>query len=209
MNGKGFLRISRCFWKENGERKSAFHKTTQSAQCFEIWLTVGTIVELLCDRGFRQIFSDDFLYDNESKLVPKYFSPLAFGSCSKPFWGLVLNYYGTGSCLKIFVWIHDHKLIPHSTLLNLNEWLIFLLKECCHGFVIKSFWIFPRVNSVTPLFFAHLRGQRSHGAKETFFNMQWQLMLYAHGQQQGLLPVCFTFEVLLQWQLCLHSFPFV
>ena len=27
-------------------------------------------VELLCDRGGRQIFSDEFLYDNDSKRVP-------------------------------------------------------------------------------------------------------------------------------------------
>ena len=26
-------------------------------------------VELLCDRGVRQIFSDEFLYDNDSKRV--------------------------------------------------------------------------------------------------------------------------------------------
>ena len=73
-------------------------------------------MHLQCDLVVRQIFSDSFLYDNDSKLVPKDFSPLFFGSCKKTFQGLVLNLYRTGTRLKISVWLRDHTVISHSKL---------------------------------------------------------------------------------------------
>ena len=43
-------------------------------------------VELVCDRRVRQIFSDEFLYDNDSKRVPeKVFQHEPEASVEKPF----------------------------------------------------------------------------------------------------------------------------
>ena len=52
----------------------------------------------MCDCGVRQIFSDEFLYVNDSKR----FSEKCFGTSFES------NHYRTGTSLKIYVERQDH-----------------------------------------------------------------------------------------------------
>ena len=61
-----------------------------------------TNVELLCDRGVRKTFSDEFLYNNDSKRVPeKVFLSTSRRRVVKHFLRQALNHYLTGTSLKM------------------------------------------------------------------------------------------------------------
>ena len=76
-------------------------------------------VELVCDRGFRQIFSDNFLYHNNSKRVPKKVLSTSRRRVVKNLLGQVLIHYRTATSLKIFVGRQDHTV--NALLWNLTK----------------------------------------------------------------------------------------
>ena len=99
-------------------------------------------VELVCDRGFRQIFSDNFLYHNNSKRVPKKVLSTSRRRVVKNILGQVLIHYRTATSLKIFVGRQDHTV--NALLWNLTKNNLWNCKLYCNSRYNTTVCIFTR-----------------------------------------------------------------